>query len=114
MSIVGVAGAREAEKVIALGRYIVDPATNMAEVDFAVHKDWQDMGVGTYLLTYLIEIAHSRRITGFKADVLPENHRMLHTFHKSGFRIHSSLKEGLYKIRFKIDDSYNPAVKSSE
>jgi hypothetical protein len=36
---------------------------------------------------------------GFKADVLAENKKMLHVFHKCGYPVHSRLEEGVYSIR---------------
>jgi GNAT superfamily N-acetyltransferase len=64
-----------------------------------VHDNWQNVGIGTYLMGTLIRIATDMGAEGFKADVLAENKKMLHVFHKCGYPIHSQLEEGTYSIR---------------
>jgi acyl-CoA hydrolase/GNAT superfamily N-acetyltransferase len=104
MAIVGVTGEIGNETIIALGRYILDQKTNMAEVDFAVRSDWQRLGMGTFLLHYLCEIAKSKGITGFTAYVLGSNRKMLAVFHKVGYVIHSHFEDGIYEIEFRFDE----------
>jgi len=104
MAIVGVLGDIGNEKIIALGRYILDQKTNMAEVDFAVRAEYQKRGIGTFLLHYLCEIAKSKGIKGFCAYVLASNRKMLSVFHKVGYVIHSHLEEGVYEIWFRFDE----------
>ncbi len=104
MAIVGVTGEIGSEKIIALGRYILDQRTNMAEVDFAVRAEWQRQGIGTFLLHYLCEIAKSKGISGFTAYVLAANRKMLKVFHKVGYVIHSVLEDGVYEISFRFDE----------
>jgi GNAT superfamily N-acetyltransferase len=105
MAIVGIVGdINKNETIIALGRYILDQRSNMAEVDFAVRAEYQRRGIGTFLLHYLCEIAKSKGITGFCAYVLASNRRMLSVFHKVGYVIHSHLEEGVYEIWFRFDE----------
>jgi GNAT superfamily N-acetyltransferase len=104
MAIVGVIGEIGNETIVGLGRYILDQKTNIAEVDFAVRAEWQRLGVGTFLLHYLCEIARSKGISGLKAYVLSSNRKMLSVFHKVGYVIHSSLEDGIYEITFRFDE----------
>ncbi len=104
MAIVGVTGEIGNEKIIALGRYILDQKTNIAEVDFAVRTQWQRMGIASFMLHYLCEIAKSKQITGFTAYVLASNRNMLAVFHKVGYVVHSHLEEGIYEISFRFDE----------
>jgi len=104
MAIVGVTGDIGNETVLALGRYILDQKTNMAEVDFAVRAEWQRRGIGTFLLHYLCEIAKSKGISGFMAYVLASNRSMLAVFHKVGYCIHSHFEEGIHEIMFRFDE----------
>ena len=53
----------------------------------------------------LIEIAREKGIDGFKADVLGENKKMLHVFHKCGYPVYSKLEEGVYSITIDFSDS---------
>lgn len=75
--------------IIAMGRYDVDPATNLAEIAFVVRDDWQNRGVGTRLLERMSEIARARGLAGFCADVLASNKAMLMVFQRSGLRLQS-------------------------
>jgi acyl-CoA hydrolase len=104
MAIVGVTGEIGHETIVAVGRYILDQKSNMAEVDFAVRAEWQRRGIGSFLLHYLCEIAKSKGVNGFMAFVLAANRRMLAVFHKVGYVVHSHLEEGVYEIEFRFDE----------
>jgi acyl-CoA hydrolase/RimJ/RimL family protein N-acetyltransferase len=103
MAIVAVTGEIGAEKIIAMGRYILDQKTNVAEVDFAVLSEWQRKGIATFLLSFLCEIAKTKGITGFSAYVLAANRPMLNVFNSVGYAVHSKLDEGVYEISFRFD-----------
>jgi GNAT superfamily N-acetyltransferase len=98
MSVVGVTGDMGAEKVIALGRYVLDEETNLAEVDFAVRPEWQRKGVASYLLNHLVKIAKSKHVTGFIAFVDPNNQAAPAVFHNTGYVVHRSLNRGVHQI----------------
>lgn len=104
MAIVGTIGQIGVETVIALGRYILDQKSNFAEVDFAVRSEWQEMGIGTYLLHYLCEIARSKGITGFNAYVLAGNRKMMAVFKKVGYHVKTHFEDGIYEISFRFDE----------
>jgi acyl-CoA hydrolase/GNAT superfamily N-acetyltransferase len=103
MSIAAVTGEIGAEKIIGVGRYILDQKSNFAEVDFAVASDWQRSGIGTFLLHYLCEIAKTKGLTGFSAYVLAANRAMRSVFNSVGYAVHSTLDEGIYEISFRFD-----------
>ena len=90
------------ERMVAVGRYIMDRSSNMAEVDFAVADQYHSKGVGSFLLKYLIQIAKERGISGFTAEVLASNPAMLRVFHKSGYVIKSILDGGSHSISFRF------------
>ena len=114
MAIVGVSGEIGNETVLALGRYILDQKTNLAEVDFAVRAEKQRRGVGTFLLSYLCEIAGSKGISGFSAYVLASNRKMLSVFKKVGYVIHSVMEDGVYEISFSFDEPSPTSDKESK
>ena len=106
MAIAAVIGKEEPEsreKIIGIGRYIRDPHSNLAEVAFTTHQDWQDRGIGTFLLQYLIRIARQKNIVGFTADVLSRNKAMMRVFSKTGYPLTTHLDDGVYEL--KIDFS---------
>ena len=104
MVIVAVTGEIGAEKIVGIGRYILDQKTNFAEVDFAVAADWQRKGIGTFVLHYVGEIAKSKGITGFLAYVLAANRTMISVLNNAGYAVHSRLDEGVYEISFRFDE----------
>lgn len=110
MAIVGVTGEVGNETIIALGRYILDQKTNMAEVDFAVRTEWQRLGIGTFLLHYLTEIARSKGISGFTAYVLADNRKMLSVFYKVGYVVKNRLEDSIYEISFRFDEPANVCI----
>ena len=58
-----------------------------AEVAFAIADAMQHNGLGTILLGQLIEAADQAGVAVLSAEVLPQNHRMLHVFRDSGFPV---------------------------
>jgi acyl-CoA hydrolase/GNAT superfamily N-acetyltransferase len=84
------------EEIIAIGRYILDPHTNRAEVAFTVRDQWQNKGIGSFLLKYLTQIARRNGIQGFTAEVLRDNKAMQSVFNNSGLKVSSRLDEGVY------------------
>jgi GNAT superfamily N-acetyltransferase len=101
MAIAAVIGKEEPEgreKIVAIGRYIRDPHSNFAEVAFTTHQDWQDRGMGTFLLRYLIRIALEKNIRGFTADVLSRNKPMMQVFSKTGYPLKTHLESGVYEL----------------
>lgn len=101
MAIAAVTGKEEPEsreQIVAVGRYIRDPHTNFAEVAFTTHQDWQNRGIGTFLLQYLIRIAKEKNIKGFTADVLARNTPMNKVFSKAGYPLKTHLEYGVYEL----------------
>lgn len=77
VAFVAVTGSREDETVVASGYYFLNRASNLAETAFAVNPDWQSGGLGSALQERLREIAQSRGVRGFVAEVLTSNEKML-------------------------------------
>ena len=87
------------EEIVAMARYDVDPATQLADIAFVVRDDWQRQGIGTLLMRRLSEIAKARGLAGFSADVLLENKLMLGVFQQSGLEVRSELSGGVYSVK---------------
>ncbi|GAB4345071.1 MAG: hypothetical protein Kow0089_21990 [Desulfobulbaceae bacterium] len=96
VAIVGTVPEASGEEIIAVGRYFLDERTNKAEVAFVVRDDWQNMGIGRFLFNHLIAIARRNGIAGFTAEVLRDNRRMQNIFNHSGYKVKSTLEEGVY------------------
>jgi len=100
----------EESKLVGVGRYHTDPATNYAETAFVIRDDWQGHGLGTTLLHHVIDIARENGVAGFTAEVLGEDRGMRHVFHKSGLEIQSQLNGGIYSLTMAL----SPVEKKGE
>ena len=89
------------EDIIGVGRYYLNEKTNTAEVAFVVRDDWQNRGIGTFLLKHLGTIAKRNGIRGFTAEVLRDNRAMQRVFQKSQFKVTSEPHEDV--VSFRID-----------
>lgn len=89
------------EEIIAIGRYYLDAKTNRAEVAFVVRDDWQNRGIGTFLLQHLIKIARRNGIAGFTAEVLRTNRPMQSVFSKGNVGTRTKIQEDV--ISYELD-----------
>jgi len=103
MAIVGTVPEAHGEDIVAIGRYYLNPRTNFAEVAFIVRDKWQNRGIGTFLLKFLMQIAKRNGIGGFTAEVLRDNKAMQAVLEKSGCKIHSQMEDRVYS--FELDFS---------
>jgi len=98
MAFLAVVGDWEEEHIVGSGCYYADPSTNLADVAYMIHPEWQGLGLGGHLQRRLIEYAKSKGLRGFTADVLSENEKMLAVFEKGGFKVSSKVVEGTYEV----------------
>ncbi len=101
-----------AERMVAVARYDLDRATNLAEVAFTIHDELQGKGLGTYLLNRLMDAARARGVAGFVGYVLPGNVRMLNLFHRCGVPVTSTLADGVYTVTLRFDRLSAPPARS--
>ena len=105
MVLLAATGKGEEDAVVAIGRYNLNRQSNMAEVAFVVRDDWQNKGLGSQLLATLIDVARSKGIHGFVAEVMADNHAMLQVFHNSGLSIETKLEESVYFLTMLFDEN---------
>lgn len=98
VAMVGTVPDASGEEIIAVGRYFLNEQTNKAEVAFIIRDEWQNMGIGTFMFKHLIAVARRNGIAGFTAEVLRDNRRMQSIFTRSGYKVQSSIEEGVYSF----------------
>jgi acyl-CoA hydrolase/GNAT superfamily N-acetyltransferase len=97
------------ERIVGVGSYTLDRATDKADVAFLIHDEYQGRGVGTLLLRHLMRIARSKGVVGFTADVFAHNHAMLKVFHKSGCEMKSSHADGVCHLELLFAQERRPS-----
>ncbi|ROQ91073.1 GNAT family N-acetyltransferase [Desulfosoma caldarium] len=103
MTLVGVVGHMEEQRIVAVGRFIADEESPGAEVDFAVHPDYGRRGIASFMIQYLSEIAIKSGIRQFRAYIRPGNERVFGIFQRLGYFVETSNMEGFYEIRVHFD-----------
>jgi acyl-CoA hydrolase/GNAT superfamily N-acetyltransferase len=81
MSIIGLVQKGGHKEIVAIGTYAYDHE-QVAEIAFVVREDYQSMGIASYLLEVLEQIAKENNYTHFQASVLRENSAMIQVFKK--------------------------------
>jgi acyl-CoA hydrolase/RimJ/RimL family protein N-acetyltransferase len=104
MTIVAVVGEFGFGKIIALGGYALDPASNIAEVAFSVSKEWQDKGLARTILKKLTEAARDNKIAGFTAYTSPQNRAMAKLFNSLQYNVQTTFEDGLLSMTCHFDD----------
>ena len=102
LAIVGVVPSVSGEHVVAIAQYFLDPHTQAAEVAFLVQDEWQQKGMGTFLLDCITKIAKQRGVKRFYAKVLPNNKPMLAVFHNSGYKVNTEFDGDVYNITYDL------------
>jgi acyl-CoA hydrolase/GNAT superfamily N-acetyltransferase len=88
----------EKEELAGLGQYTIDEARHVADIAFVVTDRYQNQGIGTELLSYLIQLARRQGLLGFTAEVLVENEPMLHLFEKL-LDVEKTVDSGVYYLK---------------
>jgi GNAT superfamily N-acetyltransferase/acyl CoA:acetate/3-ketoacid CoA transferase beta subunit len=103
VAIVGTLPEAHGDDIIAIGSYYLDPKTNLAEVAFVVHDEWQNRGIGAFLFLQLIRIARRNGIRGFTAEVLVENKAMQAVINKSNCKIKTKFTGNVYSYEMEFE-----------
>jgi acyl-CoA hydrolase len=102
LAIVGCVPGPGGEEIVAITQYFLDPKTQVAEVAFIVQDEWQDKGMGSFLLDYISRVAQARGIKTFYATVLPTNKAMLAIFHNSGYAVKTEFDGDAYTVMYDL------------
>jgi acetate---CoA ligase (ADP-forming) len=96
-------------RVVAHAGWERDPdRPERAEVAFAIADATQHNGLGTILLSQLTQAANQAGVAVLNAEVLPQNHRMLHMFRDSGFPLTTRTLPGV--ILVELPTSLSPGA----
>ncbi|NWF94652.1 MAG: GNAT family N-acetyltransferase [Candidatus Thorarchaeota archaeon] len=92
----------ETEQIIGAGRYLLNRSTNEAEFALLVRDEYQNRGIGSFMLSILMRIAKSKGVKAFVAYVHPRNQPMIRFLHKTGKIVESKLSIQDDEYTFKL------------
>ena len=83
-------------KILGVSRLSIEPDGKSGEMAFIVGDYWQDLGLGTKMVDYVLDIAKEKGVESVYAIMLPDNYRALSLTKKMGFSI-EYLSDGTVK-----------------
>jgi acyl-CoA hydrolase/RimJ/RimL family protein N-acetyltransferase len=98
IGIVGTIPRGAEEEIISFSGYYLDEKTNRAEVALVVRDDWQNRGIGSFMIKYLARIAKKDGIRGFTAEVHTANKTMQAVMHKLDGKVQGVLGGSIYSM----------------
>lgn len=107
MAIVAIIKREDKEEIVGLGQYFINEKTHCAEMALTVRDEYQNRGIGSELLNYLIYIARRQGLLGCVAEALAENKQVIHVLCKSGFNIDNE-EEGMCTLKTSFEEEPPP------
>jgi len=101
LAIVGEFGFGQA---VGIGEYLLDPATNYAEIAFSISKAYQKMGLGRILLRKLEAAAREHGIAGFFAYTSAQNHGMIRLFKHLPYKVTTVFDGDMVTLRCNFNE----------
>jgi acetyltransferase len=83
-------------KILGVARLSIEPSGKGGELAFVVGDRWQNMGLGTKMVDYVLDIAKEKGVEDVFSIMLPDNYRALSLTKKMGFDI-EYLSDGTVK-----------------
>lgn len=104
LSVVGLAGPAGRERIVAEARYVRDPGESEADVAFVVDDDFQGLGIGSFLFSWLVKLARERGIRYLIADVLTTNRAMMQVFRRGGVPMTVRMMDGSFRLHMDLGE----------
>ena len=89
-------------EILAVARMNKIPGLNEAEFALLVSDRWQNRGLGTQMLSMLIQVARDEKLSSLNADILPENTEMQRVCRKLGFQVEQDMEELVVRATMKL------------
>jgi len=92
-------------KILGVARLSAEPDGKSGELAFIVGDRWQNMGLGTEMVDYVLDIATRKGVESVYSIMLPDNYRALSLTKKMGFDI-ECLSDGTIKGTVNLKDEF--------
>jgi acetyltransferase len=98
MALICVVEENGEEVEVGVARYVTNPDGLGCEFALVVADEWQRKGIGSRLMTALMEIAKSRGLKSMEGEVLADNREMLTLAEHLGFSSHLSSEDPSVRV----------------
>jgi len=105
LTVVALVGEFGFGRVVGIGEYLIDPATNFAEIAFSISRDYQKKGLGKILLKKLAAAARQNDISGLIAFTSPQNRGMIKLFNHLPYKVKTFFETDMLTLKCKFDES---------
>ncbi len=92
----------EMDAAIAIARYGHTPGDDMADLAVAVRDDWQGLGIGSLMLSKIVEIGRENGIYRYGGLMEADNRVIRHVLAELGYRVSYTLKGGFYQVDISV------------
>jgi len=104
LTVVAIVGEFGFGRVVGIGEYLIDPASNIAEIAFSISKDYQKKGLGKILLKKLAAAARANDIAGLVAYTSPHNRGMIKLFKQLPYRVDTFFDGDMLTLKCKFSE----------
>ena len=87
------------EEVVGMGEYRITGNSLIADIALTVRDDFQNLGIGRKMFSYLTQLAQNEGILGFTADVLADNTSLNNMSENIGIEIEKNISYGICNLR---------------
>ena len=104
LTLVAIVGEFGFGRVVGIGEYLIDPATNVAEVAFSISREFQRKGMGQILLKKLVSAAMENDISGLVAYTSPNNRGMVKLFNQLPYKVNTFFDGDMLSLSCKFNE----------
>jgi len=90
-------------KILGVVRLNIEPNGKTGEIAFIVADPWQQLGLGSKMLDYMLEICKDRNLETVYGIMLPDNVRAINLMKKMGFTVQSE-EDGAVKATLSLKE----------
>jgi acyl-CoA hydrolase len=103
VSIVALVGPRERRRMIAEARCLYGNDDPYPDFAIMVDENYQGLGIGKWMTSYLVELIIERGAPGMRADVLSSNSPMMKVFESLPYEMTRTVSDGAYSVMIHFD-----------